>query len=156
MSQSETSPDSPLDNAPLSSLVYVSASYKLMDDSELEQILRTARTTNGELEITGMLLYYDGSFMQVLEGPEANVRMIYHKITQDTRHRYIIKLLDESIVQRNFPDWSMGYQKLNQGDVESIEGFSSFSKVDQFLEYFKKSPQKSLSLLKSFRDSHRR
>ncbi|HSM42684.1 MAG TPA: BLUF domain-containing protein, partial [Afifellaceae bacterium] len=58
-------------------LVYVSAAHHLMGDDELTEILETSRARNAAAGITGMLLYKDGSFMQLLEGAKTNVLGTY-------------------------------------------------------------------------------
>ena len=50
---------------PLHNLVYVSLATEDMSDETLKKILNKARTKNEGLDITGMLLYRDGFFMQV-------------------------------------------------------------------------------------------
>jgi hypothetical protein len=142
--------------SPLISLVYVSASVELMSNEALDEILTSSRANNGSLGLTGMLLYYDGAFMQVLEGPEQAVHQMYARIGRDPRHTGMITLLEEYIPERNFPDWSMGYHRLNLDEAQQLEAFTSFAEADQFLEYFQTTPQKSLTLLQSFRKQARR
>jgi len=138
------------------SLVYVSASTYLMTREELEDILQTSREKNGVLGITGMLLYFEGAFMQVLEGPEQAVRQIYAHLCQDPRHHRILTLLEEYIPERSFSDWSMGFHHLNADEASPLEGFASFAEIDHYLEYFQGAPQRSLVLLKGFRDAAKR
>jgi len=57
----------------LVSLVYVSSSVRELDDSEILNILRTSQRNNERRNITGMLLYKDGNFLQVLEGTDRSV-----------------------------------------------------------------------------------
>jgi hypothetical protein len=57
----------------LVSLVYVSVARELMSDEDLKAILEVARRKNAERNITGMLLYRSGYFIQALEGEEADV-----------------------------------------------------------------------------------
>jgi len=49
------------------SLIYVSTSVKLLNDEELLDILKVSRENNSGKDITGLLLYKGGNFMQVLE-----------------------------------------------------------------------------------------
>ena len=58
-------------------LIYVSTARELMDKDALLGILAKAREKNARLGITGMLLYKDGNFLQLLEGEETIVRGIY-------------------------------------------------------------------------------
>ena len=154
------SPDSSTEGtplfSPLLSLVYVSAAAYLFDNAELEAILKKSRENNQQLGVSGMLLYYDGAVIQVLEGPEATVRHLYARISQDPRHHRITRLLEEYIPERNFPDWSMGYHRLTNEEMQHLDGFTSFVETDQFLAYLQEKPQKSLMLLQSFRKSSKR
>ena len=136
--------------SPLFSLIYVSVSSHLLDDGELEALLTQANDNNNEFGVTGMLLYYEGAFMQALEGTEEVVRSLFVRIGQDPRHHLITPLLEEYIAERNFPDWSMGYYRLNREEASRLPDYVSFADVDQFLAYFQETPEKSLQLLRSF------
>lgn len=140
---------------PLFSLVYISASSHLLQPAELDAILTSSRANNTQQELTGMLLYYDGAFMQVIEGEEERVRTLYKRINRDRRHHHLVRLLEETIPERRFPDWSMGYHRLNRDEATQLEGFTSFAEADHFLQYFQDKPQKSLTLLQSFRHASR-
>ncbi|HEX7846612.1 MAG TPA: BLUF domain-containing protein, partial [Chitinophagaceae bacterium] len=58
------------------------------------------------------LRYYGGGFIQVIEGPVADVSMLVESIRPDTRHEQIIMLCDEPVTKRDFPAWSMGFELL--------------------------------------------
>ena len=49
-------------------IIYISSAAKKMDDDDLLDILKTSRENNKKNDISGMLLYDNGSFIQVLEG----------------------------------------------------------------------------------------
>lgn len=66
-------------------LVYVSSAVKLFSSAELQQLLRGARENNSSRDITGMLLYKDGNFMQVLEGEKEPVLALRDRISRDPR-----------------------------------------------------------------------
>ena len=67
-------------------LVYVSSAVKLFSDEELVQLLEASRENNSKIGVTGMLLYKEGNFMQLIEGPEESVRSLHAKISIDPRH----------------------------------------------------------------------
>lgn len=92
-------------------LLYVSNANRGFDQADLDKILAQARANNGQHDVTGMLLYLDGAFMQVLEGPAQEVEAIYRKILQDDRHWGAQILLDRE-APRSFPDWTMGFDRL--------------------------------------------
>ena len=98
-------------------LLYVSNANRSFDQSDLDQILNAARANNGLHDVTGMLLFLDGAFMQVLEGPPEEVGTIYNKILQDDRHWGAQVLLDRD-APRSFADWTMGFERLHPRDDE--------------------------------------
>jgi len=85
-------------------IVYVSTAKRLLTELELVNLLNVARDKNKKYDITGMLLYCEGTFMQVIEGDKDSLSLIYSAIEQDTRHKNIIKLATGKIDKRNFPD----------------------------------------------------
>ena len=107
-------------------LVYVSAATRHVPREELLAILEVARRKNLELGVTGILLYVDETFFQVLEGTEEAVVGLYDHIALDSRHERVLKLIIEPIEARAFPDWSMGYAALSRSDLESIPGLNDF------------------------------
>lgn len=106
-------------------IVYVSTAVRLLTELELVDLLKVVRDKNKKYNVTGMLLYCEGTFMQVIEGDEANVDLIYNTIERDTRHKNIIKLASDKIDERNFPDWSMAFASVNSETLQDIEGYLS-------------------------------
>jgi hypothetical protein len=107
-------------------LIYVSAATRLLDDAALAALLEESRARNAEDAITGMLLYNEGSFMQVLEGPPDAVRACYARIQRDERHTRVTTVLEDVGRARDFAAWSMGF--LNGADLrpEELAGFTHF------------------------------
>ncbi len=77
--------------------------------------------------ISGMLLYADGNFIQVLEGENEAIDSLYSKITNDRRHNSFSVLINSEIKQRSFADWSMGFKKISKEDFSQIEGFKNLA-----------------------------
>jgi hypothetical protein len=96
-------------NTDLQQLIYVSHSHGQLDPPALDRILNAARSFNPTVGVTGLLLYHDGSFLQVLEGPQASIDMLMQKISQDRRHGGLLVMSSKPAASRVFPDWSMGY-----------------------------------------------
>ena len=92
-------------------LLYNSASVKYqLTNVDLDHILASARRRNLAEKITGMLLYYQGEFVQILEGEKKSVENIYEKfIGSDFRHTALNKVYQNTISHRNFSNWSMGF-----------------------------------------------
>lgn len=110
----------------LLSLVYVSSAIRLLDDQELHNLLEECRERNARLGITGMLLYKDGNFMQVLEGEDQTVRDLAHDIERDRRHKNFTVLVEEPIDHREFSNWTMAFNNLDHPGEMDIPGYSRF------------------------------
>jgi len=106
-------------------LVYLSKAARHIDSAELDDILGTARVNNGPKEITGMLLYHEGSFIQVLEGEQSSVEDLFNKIAEDPRHESANVVLRTEVEERAFDQWSMGYKR-TESMQDVPEGFHHF------------------------------
>lgn len=96
----------------LVSLVYTSTAAHPFRESALEELLTTSRRLNAERDVTGMLLYREGRFIQVLEGARAVVTGLAQRIADDSRHQDMRVLMTESIPRRTFGEWTMGYRAI--------------------------------------------
>jgi len=106
-------------------IIYSSASTKLFTHEDLVELLRAARQTNAAADVTGMLLYHAGCFLQVLEGPDEHVETIYAKVLKDPRHTNQLLLVREAIEERAFEHWSMGFVDTTR-ITERIPGFVDY------------------------------
>ncbi|MEQ8496099.1 MAG: BLUF domain-containing protein, partial [Gammaproteobacteria bacterium] len=86
--------------------IYASAATAPLDAAQRRELLRVARANNRRLGVTGILLYVDGSFFQVLEGEADVVDELFLRIAGDPRHANVTEIIRERIAQRAFPDWS--------------------------------------------------
>ena len=109
-------------------LIYISAATVQFTTEDLTTLLQKARANNSKVDVSGMLIYHEGSFFQVLEGPEEEVWNIYDIIGDDPRHDEVKLLLKTKVEERSFADWSMGYVNPNRKLFQQIEGFADFFK----------------------------
>jgi blue light- and temperature-responsive anti-repressor len=132
-------------------LIYCSAATRRFDTPELVELLGRARANNAGLGITGMLLFENGSFFQILEGASTAVDRLYQDIIEkDPRHEKVVTIIREPIAKRAFGEWTMGFSKISASELDEIvgvndffEGGSSFSEVD---------PGRAKKLLAAFRE----
>jgi len=136
-------------------LVYVSSATRPFGQSELIGLLEEFRQNNQRANITGMLLYRDGNFMQVLEGEEIAVTSTHERITKDSRHTGLITLLKEQITMRDFGEWSMGFRNLDSAELRDVPGYNEFLNEDWKGRPIQESPQRALKLLQVFRQGIR-
>jgi hypothetical protein len=90
------------------SLVYLSDAVRPMSSSDLDQILLDARAFNADAGVTGLLVYAQQRFLQVIEGPAPAVEGAFAQAAGSSKHR-LLRPTRASISQRRFPDWSMGF-----------------------------------------------
>lgn len=95
-------------------LIYASAATHPFTPADLNRLLERARSRNDLFRVTGMLLYHSGSFLQVIEGPQTGIDMIYRSIERDPRHCNPKVLLRQTITQREFEGWSMGFADITR------------------------------------------
>ncbi|MEQ1912809.1 MAG: BLUF domain-containing protein [Vicinamibacterales bacterium] len=131
-------------------LAYASAATREFTPGELAQILAKAGSHNLQAGITGMLLYTDGSFFQVLEGAEDVVHKLYDKIQVDPRHSQAIKLIEEPIEKRAFSQWSMGFAKVTRSELAKIPGLNDF--FGHGSSFYSLGEGRAKTLLAAFRD----
>lgn len=107
----------------LLSILYSSNAAHPFDDAELSDLLAQSRESNRTGNLTGMLLYRAGRFIQVLEGPEDEVRALVTTIQNDPRHTGMRVLIEEPIAERQFADWTMGYEPISALSEDVPDGF---------------------------------
>jgi hypothetical protein len=132
-------------------LVYVSSALKPFSKEDLVTLLEKSREHNATLGVSGMLLYKDGNFLQVLEGEEEQVKTLYAKITKDPRHKGVLTLLQGPSTDRDFPDWSMGFRDLVSPEVSEIPGYSHFLETPLTKAGFSSQPSRAKKLLLLFK-----
>lgn len=143
-------------------LIYMSRASKHIGESELESLLAKSVKNNQDLGVTGMLLHINeqnalnlhGLFIQVLEGPQDVVKALYDKISKDARHTHIVTLFSYQLEKRNFPDWSMGFKRI---DSEALPAeLKGWFDPDTFPEPMNKDRMNiPLTYLQSFYNMHK-
>lgn len=128
-------------------LIYISTATHSLNDDELKEILVKSQENNLRDGLTGMLLYGEETFVQLLEGDADVLNRTYGRIKNDKRHKHLSKLDEGSNDQRLFPDWSMGYKILSSHDMPAIKGYVDSSGTK---EWDKREHHPVLAFLKSF------
>ena len=90
-------------------------------NEEVQEILAKSRENNVRDGVTGGLLFSEGCFAQVLEGPVGMVESAFERIQCDSRHGEVTVLECAQIETRDFPDWSMAFTGSNVS-VNPLEG----------------------------------
>ena len=142
--------------ASLFQIVYTSTATEPFTKNQLVALLKGSVERNKRAGITGLLLYQNDHFMQVLEGEEAAVMALYTKISRDPRHNHVIPLIHERIEHRFFPNSAMAFRHLDASEGGSLEGYSNFLNVASDGELLKPDLPQCRRLLFLFRDQYAR
>lgn len=97
-------------------LIYTSQSVVELTSDELKELAQLARFNNLIHQVTGLLLYGEQQFLQVLEGTRENIETIFARILEDKRHHSIVVVIEEPIKIRSFPNWNMGLTIFSQAN----------------------------------------
>lgn len=131
-------------------LIYASNATSEMTKENLLSLLVQSRERNLKQNVTGLLLYADKKFLQVLEGEQKDVEEIYQSILHDDRNTSNVIYSKSKIIEREFPNWSMGFRNLDLEEKKDIQGFSNFLEIGEKLIDFKLSH--AILLLNQFKD----
>lgn len=89
--------------------IYSSRSTGALDLDGIESLLTTIRLRNKQLNITGVLIYLEGVFIQVLEGDKDAVLGVLESIKRDSRHEEVTVFYEADLSGRVFDEWHMAY-----------------------------------------------
>lgn len=109
---------------------YISSSTRPMSTDALQELLQQCRENNARLGITGMLLYGNQTFVQILEGEEKTVDALLATIRKDPRHTNVRLLQRKPIERREYSDWSMGFKRISGEELRQVEGLNNFFEKD--------------------------
>lgn len=131
-------------------LIYISTAKHLLDEDELIAIYNVSRNNNKVHGVTGVLLYSEGTFIQLLEGEADAVKHLFESIAKDERHKNIIKLAHDVADHRAFPEWTMGFKTLKHTEMKELEGYFNPSEF----HFNESSNHPGMDIIKTFMDSH--
>jgi len=112
----------------MNQVVYSSAAVVQFSEPQLAALLGRARKNNERLGVSGMLLYHDGSFLQVLEGEAAVLDTLFTIIGSDKRHHRVVRLLRRDVDERHFGDWRMGFASMKNLPA-NLPGYSDYLRL---------------------------
>ena len=136
----------------LAQLIYVSDRSETCTDQDVGKIMVSCKKNNPALGITGVLLYSEKKFIQMIEGEGDLVTELYAKIKKDTRHRNAMMIAYGPIPDRAFPSFHMGLRKIAGSEVDFKTPISADEKkiFNSILNGQEENGMKVLDLLKRF------
>jgi hypothetical protein len=115
---------SPLRASPLSRVIYLSSAVGVLRADELDRILLRSKAANSGSGITGLLLFHEGAFLHLVEGPAAGVASLMQKILRDRRHANLVVLEAGPCEARSFPDAPLHYVAARNLTVGEMQAFA--------------------------------
>lgn len=115
----------------LTRLIYASK-HDGVDDDCVADILQKSGVNNVRHGITGVLIFGEGFFLQMLEGKREKVAQTFTQIMKDERH-YAIRLIGAGDAnQRLFDDWSMQFVEMSSIKQEILSDYLTDEIFDPF------------------------
>ncbi|MEM1386692.1 MAG: BLUF domain-containing protein [Pseudomonadota bacterium] len=97
---------------------------------EVDLILETSQTNNARCGVTGALLFNNGAFAQILEGPGDAVEETFDRVQIDDRHHDVTVLQTDWVEGRMFPNWTMGFAGNDEAAAIHYAGIADRSSFD--------------------------
>lgn len=118
---------------------YVSTATKDLPEQGINDIMNETNEYNKGEEISGILLYNERNFFQLLEGEKEVIEELYEKIFADSRHHNIIKFLEKETFKPSFEGYLTGFiTDSNKYDQSQLK------KYLQYIEVLDPQSQKSI------------
>ncbi|MGI4727180.1 MAG: BLUF domain-containing protein [Janthinobacterium lividum] len=134
-------------------IIYISTASIYFEPETLEAMLLDFRKKNKASQITGMMLFNRGKFLQVLEGNDKEMDTLVKKIKKDKRHHSIIQLGSAPIQERIFKNWSMGFKIASDDEFKSVSGYVNPIDPEHILMNTHNGFHPAVSLLKNFAET---
>ena len=105
---------------------YVSTVNPKLSETDIQEALDFSKRWNNDHDITGILLYSQGNFFQVLEGEEQLLKDLFDRIKADERHHNIITIFQKQIPHIKFDGYKVDFISLDQGyEAKNIDSYFS-------------------------------
>jgi hypothetical protein len=130
-------------------LAYASQAAKPMTVTELEKILVDARAGNLTRNVTGVLLYIDGVFFQLLEGEKDVVLRLLDSITKDTRHGSLKVICENEAAERAFGGWSMAYVDATPDQMSLWAGLPGTTTIGSVVADVERHPERVAQIVRN-------
>ncbi|MBU6378840.1 MAG: BLUF domain-containing protein [Gammaproteobacteria bacterium] len=135
-------------------VTYISQEASPLSADALLGLLSECHRNNTARGLTGMLLFGNGTFLQSLEGEREVVEALMQKIARDPRHTGMKILRQDAIEERQYVDWSMGFERVTEKTLAEIPGLRDLGLRNFNAEYLGKHGEVVDTLLERHRAPH--
>lgn len=138
-------------------LIYMSRVAKAISHDDLNSLIEGCIDHNRQNDLTGLLIYKgplssegDAYFMQLLEGPLANLDYLKGKIKSDPRHTDFVMLDEGEVENRTFPKWAMGLRHFDEAKLSGVQNFAKLDSPEFWSSAQNGELENALSVMKFF------
>lgn len=110
-------------------ILYVSKATEQLDSKTINDIVSAANVYNSRNNISGILMFRAGIFLQLLEGEKSQIEALFAKIEKDPRHSNIVRIFSIEENERLFPIWAMAFHEVSDLDIKMVNEFLSWNKL---------------------------
>ncbi len=129
-------------------ICYVSSENDRMEENHIEILFSQTQRNNTANDISGILLYSQGNFFQVIEGDAITIKELFKKIENDDRHRNLFRVFNREIKQDQYDGYCCDFLTKHNQSEELNENYYL-----QFLKNLDHSSQTAVqNILKAFVD----
>ncbi|MGC6432298.1 MAG: BLUF domain-containing protein [Jejuia sp.] len=118
----------------LKTICYISNSTESDSIENIKKMYSKAKTNNAQNNISGILIYHKGNYLQVLEGTHKDVDETYNRISKDHRHKNLIKVINTDTEYRIFEEYNFGFT--------IVRDSSEFKELKAYLNWLKNANHK--------------
>ena len=103
-------------------IIYTSEAAPGLNSEEVFRIVEQSAYNNPGRDITGFLIFRDGRFLQLIEGPLNKLEELLEALRGDPRH-HSLKVVDQRpVADRSFGRWRMRRVGEAQPALDELEG----------------------------------
>lgn len=109
---------------------YVSTARIELQEQGVKDIMKKTNEYNTDEKITGLLLYNERNFFQLLEGEKKTIQNLYERIIKDSRHQDIIKFLEKPVFKPAFDGYLTDFiTDTNKYDKSQLKDYLHYIEV---------------------------
>jgi hypothetical protein len=105
------------------------------------QIMYSSQATE-PMTVTGVLVYVDGVFFQIIEGDKDVVHSLMASIASDSRHHSVKIFYEAEVNVRAFESWSMAYLSATAEQMSKWAGLPGTATAEELLTDINRSPHR--------------
>ena len=109
-------------------ILYESVATSFMTLEDVVPLLQKCNQQNFDIEISGLLIFHNNRFMQLLEGSKARIEFIMGKISNDPRHSNLKVLHETECTQRSMGAWAMAFT-MDTNKSEALREYPFFLSI---------------------------